>query len=103
MAKKLYRQGDIVLEKLEGVCLSGKPNHKLEMHGETGKTHTLVADVYAPPTDSLFEHVVFIPETGAEMTHVEHPVLKIDPGVYGVYRAKNYAPTKREKIVDVDD
>lgn len=75
---RIFRQGDIIfreVEKLpEGEVTS--TGDKLEVSGETGHLHTMT-QVQVIEID--WNKFVKVPESGAIMTHPEHPPLELPP------------------------
>ena len=91
--KKVYRQGDVILEELPGYTkeyfeeLGIKGSDKLEISSETGNKHILNAKVY------WGEYVVV--EKPTELVHPQHPPLVIETGVYRLRFVRDLALQSR--------
>ena len=94
MAEKMYRQGDVLLVKIDKLP-SGRRSpskDKIILRGEaTGHAHRLVGgDLF-----SVFgaDRGMFIEiKTKGKVVHEEHGPLTLEKGFYEVVRQKEYSP-----------
>lgn len=101
--KTIYRQGDIILERVEGlpggVDFTG---FELSLTGETGNAHVLPGKVYAAPGRSglPLRQFIEVGSGGAVMVHPEHPSMVVPVGIYNVRRVRTYTP---DRLIDAVD
>jgi hypothetical protein len=109
MSKKLFRQGDVLLQYFGKQLPSDKkaPLERLApdnlrvvlAYGEvTGHAHALdakVSTLYKWEGDTLLE----VKETTA-LKHEEHSSITLEPGVYKVIQQKEYAPAAIRRVSD---
>lgn len=106
---KVFRQGDVVIEEIDSLPEGYTPSGETEirMTGETGNAHVLQGRVFVPPrgkTETILvdkqpvivemPKIVEVGTGGALITHPEHPVLKVPPGLYKARKLRIYAYTK---------
>lgn len=101
----LFRQGDVFLQRISQLP-SGLPRlaHGVLAHGEiTGHSHRLAdttnAVMYAGDRE-LLEHFVEVTRDDVQVIHEEHGPITLAPGVYRIWRQREYTP---ERIVRVAD
>ena len=94
---RIYRQGDVILRKIEGEWISvilqtikeypvrAKIGDKLIIEGETGNDHELNAPVY-----DLYGRMYVILEKTETLKHPEHQEIEIEPGIYQVDHVRDY-------------
>ena len=101
MNDKLYRHGDVWMRKItelpEGEAIKTS-SVKLALGEATGHAHTLQIPVGAMlqywGKDGDVTH--FELPSIAELTHNEHKMLKIEPGIYEIIREQEYDYFKDE-------
>ncbi|MEM0027079.1 MAG: hypothetical protein QXT53_04585 [Ignisphaera sp.] len=83
MVRKLYRQGDVILEKVMDLSNNNiemlrceKVSDRLEIVSEIGHRHLLEAEVYR----GYRTYVVVRKQ--AMMMHDQHPPVVVEPGIY---------------------
>ncbi|MEM3334402.1 MAG: hypothetical protein QW745_09480 [Thermoplasmata archaeon] len=94
---RIYRQGDVILRKIEGEWISvilqeikeypfkAKKDDKLIIKGETGNDHILEAPVY-----EIYNRTYVILEKPEILKHPEHQEIEIEPGIYQVDHVRDY-------------
>lgn len=106
----LYRQGDILIRRIEGVPTTAKAqptaNSLTIALGEvTGHAHVLVAPAgsgiqaiapYRDETDTLFFSLM----ADAFLRHDEHATIALPPGEYQVVRQREYSPEEIHTVAD---
>ena len=106
----LYRQGDILIRRIEGIPTAAKAQPAansltIALGESTGHAHVLVAPAgsniqaiapYHDETDTLFFSLM----TDAFLRHDEHATIELPPGEYQVVRQREYSP---EEILTVAD
>lgn len=97
-----FRHGDVLIEKLDAFP-SGcrKLSHGILAHGEvTGHSHRLAdwesADLYEGDS----EFVLDVHDSGASIVHEEHATIELPPGLYRVWRQREYSPTEIRVVRD---
>ena len=112
-----YRQGDVLIERVEEIPTTAKPQEKsrrvILAQGEmTGHHHVLESDDPADwwkqgessatsqmprtPTGELF---VTLLQTAA-VTHPEHATIELPPGNYRVTQQREYSPEAIRRVSD---
>ena len=86
--RKVYRQGDLLLIEEEDVDLryAVKEGDVLEIVSENGNTHRLKSSVY-----TICGRRYIVVEKPSVLSHLQHPELIIEPGIYRVEFVKDYA------------
>jgi len=94
-----YRQGDVLLVRVEGLFatkgkkLAREDGRIVLAHGEvTGHAHAIEAegaDLYEAADGKRFLEVR---GATATLSHEEHGAIMLDPGVYEVRRQREYVP-----------
>jgi hypothetical protein len=80
--KRIYRQGDLILEQFEyeDVVKYAEPvSERLEVRSETGHSHILDAKVYR-----YAGQMIVAVEKPTPLVHPQHPTIVIERGVYRV-------------------
>lgn len=105
MKTKLYRQGDVLIERIAklptGLKKQQKPNGRIILaHGEaTGHHHSLASD---PAdwwkTDKGEQFLTVKEETSIE--HQEHAPITLTPGHYRILRQREYTPEAIRNVAD---
>jgi len=81
---KLYRQGDVIFKKIDGIPLwAEKTGDSLVIESESGNNHVLEGQVY-----DNGEYVVL--EKPSTVKHPQHRQLTLPVGTYRVYRVRDY-------------
>lgn len=103
----MWRQGDIFIAAVRQIPPAARESplpHGVLVHGElTGHSHRIEdprsAALYSGdrPTGELF---VDATSRGARIVHEEHGAIDLPPGLYRVWRQREYTP---QKIVVVSD
>ena len=99
---EVFRHGDVLISPVEEV-----PEHAVKLQGLTlargeltGHAHKVdtngLAELYEHE-DTLFLRVV---ETPARVVHEEHRPIELLPGVYRVWRQREYNPKTEEEVVE---
>lgn len=94
---KMYRQGDILLIRVEKVS-GTKLDHTIVAEGEaTGHHHKLTGDAVL-----YQEEMQMFAQVGVDvvLTHQEHGAIPIAPGVYEIRRQREYTPKAIRSVVD---
>ena len=97
---KMYRQGDILLKKIETIPEGVKPTEDdVILKGEaTGHAHRIVnGSIY---TGSGIGEMYIDAEVGASLIHEEHNTIPIEAGVYEVIRQREYTPRRSRFVED---
>jgi hypothetical protein len=116
MEVKLYRQGDVLLRKINAMpefASWGKPKPVaggIVAEGEaTGHHHRMVGDAevvtgtteFRRGNGSSFGSGMFVTVAGpAQLVHEEHAALDLEAGVYEVVRQREYAPGRERRVYD---
>jgi len=86
--KRFFRQGDIAFEKLDYIPPGLEKGKALVITGEReGHAHRiqrLQQLLVQPNQQGLVPAVIVVGEEGAEMTHLDHPTLSLEAGIYRV-------------------
>ena len=115
---KVYRQGDIILERVDkvpgGYILAAT---NLSIKGETGNAHVLEAKVYRSSRSKaegnprttvkvgtrafpVAQEYVVVDKDSMAMTHTEHPALPIERGTYRIRRVRTFTPERPRLVND---
>jgi hypothetical protein len=94
----MWRQGDVFISTVTAIPAEARKSplpHGILVHGEvTGHSHR-VADMKSA---SLFagrvptEMFLDVRETPAEVVHEEHGTITLQPGLYRIWRQREYSP-----------
>lgn len=101
---KMFRQGDVLLERVEDTGLTGAPIEReagrlVLAHGEvTGHAHA-VATKGAEMFTAMDQTFLRMIESG-ELTHEEHGAIQLDRGLYRVTRQSEYTPEAIRNVAD---
>ena len=97
---KMYRQGDILLKKIETIPEGVKPTEDdVILKGEaTGHAHRIVnGSIFTGPgTGEMYIEA----EVGASLVHEEHNTIPIEAGFYEVIRQREYNPRRSRFVED---
>ncbi len=115
---KVYRQGDIILEKVEkipdGYVLA---DTKLSVKGETGHAHVLEGRVFGSTRGKavgnprsavtigtkpvhVIQEYIEVNQDNMAMVHAEHPSLPVERGIYKIRRLRTYTPERPRPVDD---
>lgn len=97
----LYRHGDVLIQKVSKIPAAKKRlKHRTLAHGElTGHSHQIReknAVLYQAASELFLE----VEKKAATVVHQEHGPIELPPGLYRVWRQREYTP---QKIVVVRD
>lgn len=105
MKQKIYRQGDVMLVKINGIekekCAKAKPiNGRIILaHGEvTGHHHSIdsdSADWWKNGDDQFVEL-----HNPTQLIHQEHSPIDLPVGIYRVIRQREYTPEAIRNVAD---
>jgi len=104
--KKLFRQGDVLLERIEAIpetaALLESNGAIVLAYGEaTGHHHAIrnaKARLYRDPTTQA--SYVEIAESLALLEHEEHNPISLDTGIYSVILQREYHPQENRRVLD---
>ena len=105
-AKKLFRQGDVLLERIESLPKTAEHVRTdgdivLALGEATGHHHSIRkgnATLYRDPKTQA--SYVEIAESLALLEHQEHAPIALDPGIYSVFLQREYHPQEVKKVAD---
>ena len=100
-----YRQGDVLLMRVEGIDLANaiqidsESGHVILAHGEvTGHSH------YVPSSDGAMfefdEEVYLRVTTPTELRHQEHDAIQLPVGIYKKIQQREYSPEAIRNVRD---
>lgn len=97
---KMYRQGDILLKKIETMPDSVKESEDdVILKGEaTGHAHRIVNGTIF--TRSGTNQMYIEASVGAELVHEEHNTIPLEAGLYEVIRQREYDPDILSRYVE---
>lgn len=106
-AHKQYRQGDVLLEKVEfdaralpHSVVPREGDRIILAHGEqTGHAHAIAereAELIQLENGERF----LVSERGISLRHEEHAAIKLPPGTYRVVRQREYSPGEIRPVRD---
>ena len=97
---KMYRQGDVLLKKVETIPERVKPTtDDVILKGEaTGHAHRIVNGTIftGPGPGEMYVEA----EAGAALIHEEHSTIEIEAGFYEVIRQREYDPKLQTRFVE---
>ncbi len=99
---KIYRHGDILLSPVDAIPDDVVPRNDLVIaRGEiTGHAHRIVTGERA----ELFDHGsgMFLRISGgpASLVHEEHATINLQPGVYRIWRQREYNPHSYAEFIE---
>jgi len=104
--KKLFRQGDVLLETIESIPKSAElveTNGAIVLaYGEaTGHHHAIrnaTVRLYRDPITQA--SYLEIAESLALLEHEEHASISLDPGIYNVILQREYHPQTDRRVAD---
>jgi hypothetical protein len=102
----MWRQGDVFVSAIESFPaeVGNRPlAHGVLVHGElTGHTHRLddprTAQLFAGR--ALGELFLDVPAGGTRIVHEEHGAIDLPPGLYRVWRQREYTPKEIRIVCD---
>jgi hypothetical protein len=99
---KMYRQGDILLKKIETIPVGVQPsNDDVILRGEaTGHAHRIVNGTIFTRSRFPTEEMYVEAKVGAALIHEEHSTIPIEPGFYEVIRQREYDPKSQSRFVE---
>jgi len=111
MAKQMFRQGDVLIERVSAPELGAKvkrdKGRAVLAYGEvTGHAHAIAAkgaELYESATETESLEVRFLrvlAEGGVPLRHEEHATIEIPPGDYRITRQREYAPDAIRNVAD---
>lgn len=104
MKPEMYRQGDVLLVKVESLPQAAEempPDERIVLaYGEvTGHAHAisqLQAKMYADGTNRYLR----VDKEGADLVHEEHSTIHLPEGFYRVVRQREYEPASVRFVAD---
>lgn len=102
---KQYRQGDVLVEKVDSIATGEAQKDTVLAHGEvTGHFHGIAsakAKVFASPESSAnLEVKALVAEEDTKIIHQEHDHIGIEAGNYRVIRQREYTPEAIRNVAD---
>jgi hypothetical protein len=96
-----YRHGDVLIEEVKSLpAIREKLPHTILAHGEvTGHCHRIKepgAELFSTP-EGLFLQVRATP---VSVVHEEHRPITLAPGIYRVWRQREYSPEEIRIVRD---
>jgi hypothetical protein len=92
----MYRQGDVILEQVQLTVDELEKDQRVEKIGrleiasENGNRHVLNARAY-----NVYGQLYVVVEKPTPLTHPQHPMLIIEPGIYRVRFVRDYVQSAR--------
>jgi hypothetical protein len=110
-AMALYRQGDVLLVRVEGFqiptdtrALAREHGRNVLAHGEaTGHAHAIADEQAALVSPNAEELYLLVYGKQATLAHDEHDPISVPRGVYRVVRQREYEPEAPAGSRDVSD
>lgn len=115
MKKQLFRQGDVLIERIAEIPKSAKRRKDtvggriILAHGEaTGHHHSIdmrdadwwKAPNEAPGKDQLAQEQFINVKRPTQLEHQEHAPISLQPGKYRVTRQREYSPEAIRNVAD---
>ena len=98
----LYRQGDILVEKIESI-----PKHAIKQKmliiassDTTGHRHRIKVRRSASLYETSTEMYLEVLKDTAELVHPEHDSIVLERGFYRVWHQREYTETGHAKVMD---
>lgn len=109
--KKMYRQGDVLIQRIEPKDVSKLKKVPREAgrivlaHGEaTGHAHAIEsthATLYALAEDMADQALRLLEvKRTARLSHEEHSAIELPPGLYRVIRQREFSPEESRYVAD---
>ena len=103
MTRKHYRQGDVLLVRVDRIPSGAKEVARRSLvlaEGEvTGHAHRIVDDGAVMLTTD--ERLTFVRlAKRAQLVHEEHATIEVPPGSYQVTRQREYHPAEIRRVAD---
>ena len=109
MNTQIYRQGDVLLIRVDDIPADAKPcnidGDVVLAYGEvTGHAHRIAptkakafakGGVWSPTAERFIQAL-----EGAELTHEEHATIALPPGMYRVVQQVEYTPEAVRNVAD---
>lgn len=106
MTTTMYRQGDVLIKKVDAMPEAVKPvdwseeGRVILAYGEvTGHAHALPLSLVSMFATEAGQRFINVSE-GAELTHEEHATITPQPGVYEVVQQREYTPEAIRNVAD---
>ena len=107
---KLWRQGDILIQKIEKIPAEAVP-HKGKMLAEgsaTGKRHKfsqrakvkLFKSKSTRQPEGMFELFAEVKSDSEEILHPEHGTITLETGFYRIWPQREYTPNQVRAVFD---
>lgn len=103
---KLYRQGDLMLERIDKMPATAKKNRRhgpiiLALGEATGHHHAIhdeFVDLYTD--ESAGVTYIEVKEAMAALTHQEHGTIELPAGAYRKIKQREYSPEAVRNVAD---
>lgn len=106
MKPKLYRQGDVLLERIASIPKSAKKQKRngpiILAYGEaTGHHHAINDEFVDLHTDeSAGVTYIEVKQAMVALTHQEHSTIRLPPGKYTKIQQREYSPEAIRNVAD---
>ena len=98
---KIWRQGDVIVSEVSEIPENAvrADSNEIRIASETGNPHVLRAAQIFKTRDAKgnleaqLQYALLEEETS--MTHPQHALLRLSPGVYRITTVRDYAPARR--------
>jgi hypothetical protein len=99
---KQFRHGDVIIQQVSGLPDQRDPlPHLILAHGElTGHAHRVMPAAGAKLFRSELDMFLDISAEGLQVVHEEHASISLPPGVYRVWRQREYSPEEIRIVRD---
>jgi hypothetical protein len=99
---KQFRHGDVIIQQVSGLPDKLDPlPHLILAHGElTGHAHRVVPAAGAKLSRSELGMFLEVSTEGLQVVHEEHASISLPPGVYRVWRQREYSPEEIRIVRD---
>lgn len=106
MKKQMYRQGDVLIERIAEIPSDVKPKKRehgdiVLAHGEVTGHHHGITDRHVEGfVDGLGVTYLDVKKAVAALHHQEHSTIELPPGKYRVIRQREYSPEAIRNVAD---
>ena len=106
MKAKLYRQGDVLIERIAKLpknlkSIPRENGRVILAHGEvTNHSHSIAESHAILYDEGNGASVLEVADALALLVHEEHATITLEPGVYRVRRQREYTPTEIRRVAD---